>query len=401
MEGCLVGGLDVVDCGLTPTPALLVALREEKAQGGLMVSGSHTPPEIAGILFFEADTGETDPSGQRKFDNLYRAEPWIESSPRKGSLRSMDVTDMYLGTLAREVSRIEGYKVVVDPGNGATCRTLPRALQAFGCTVTTINGEPNGKFPSRLPNPQPATLTELSKAVRESGSDIGVGTDSDGDRAIFATSDGHVLWGDLTGALFARDVLEGGGSDTIVATVNTSSMIKVICQEHQGRLIITKVGPPAIAEALRTVENIAFATEESGKHIWPQTILYGDAALSSGKLLEIIDKHGMSLAELTATLPTFYQLKSEIDCADSLKSRAMQSIIDTYKTEQNCTISTIDGLKSEYPDLSWFLIRASGTEPLLRCNAEGKTMEQTRELLSKANELAKTGLEKANGIEQA
>jgi phosphomannomutase/phosphoglucomutase len=268
-------------------------------------------------------------------------------------------------------------------------------LEAFGCSVTTINGEPDGRFPSRPPNPQPSTLTQLSRVVKESKADFGVGTDSDGDRALFAAADGRVLWGDLTGALFARDELQKRGGGVVITTVNTSNIINLMCKEHEGRLIITKVGPPAIAEALRSTEHTVFATEESGKHIWPNIILYGDAALASGKLLQIMNEQGMSLAELEETLPKLYQLKSAIGCPEDLKAQTMKFVVGLWRGGGRTRISTLDGLKVEYPDLTWFLIRASGTEALLRCSAEGRSLTEAHRLLALANELALEAITKA------
>jgi phosphomannomutase / phosphoglucomutase len=396
MGGLLKGGVDVVDCGLTPTPALLFALKEMNASAGVMVSGSHTPPEIAGVLFFLSDTGEMDSRGERSFERIFASEPWLRpSSGRKGSLQSMEINELYLREIGRHVGSIGGYRVVADPGNGATCATLSRALEAFGCSVTTINGAPDGRFPSRTPNPQPSTLTELSRVVREIKADFGIGTDSDGDRALFATEDGRVLWGDLTSALFAKNELEKHRGVTVITTINTSNIVKVVCQEHAGRLVVTRVGPPAIAEALRSSQDVVFATEESGKHIWPKIILYGDAALASGKLLHIMNERDMTLRQLANGLPKFYQLKFALDCPDGLKSQAMKFILDVWKDDGRGRASTLDGLKVDYPDLTWFLVRASGTEPLLRCSAEARNMSGARILLARATELALDGLKKA------
>ena len=396
VDGLLTGGVDVVDCGLVPTPALLFAMKEARATAGVIVSGSHTPSEIAGILFFLSDTGEMDSRGEKLFETIYQSKPWLrQSSERKGSVQSVEIIELYLNEVAKMVGHVGGYRVVADPGNGATCSTLTRALEAFGSSVTTINGEPDGRFPSRPPNPQPSTLTQLSRAVKENKADFGVGTDSDGDRALFATADGRVLWGDLTGALFARDELRKSGGGVVITTVNTSNIINLVCKEHEGQLIVTKVGPPAIAEALRSTEHTIFATEESGKHIWPNIILYGDAALASGKLLQIMNEEAMTLAELAETLPKFYQLKTTIGCPDDLKDQTMKFVVDLWKGDGRTRISTLDGLKVEYPDLTWFLVRVSGTEPLLRCSAEGKSMNEARRLLALANELAVKAMVKA------
>jgi len=399
MNGLLEGGVDVMDCGLVPTPALLFAMREAESSGAVMVTGSHTPPEIAGILFFLSDTGEMDPGGEGLFEEIYASAPWRQHRPgSKGSRGSLEILDAYAKTIEAKIGYIGGYEVVVDPGNGATCATLGRVLERLGCKVKAINGNPDGRFPGRLPNPQPSTLTQLSRVVKKAKADLGVGTDSDGDRALFATERGRVLWADLTGAIFAKNELKTHVGGTVISTVNTSSVIKRLCQEYGGSLTVTRVGPPAIAEALRSTENVIFATEESGKHIWPSIIFYGDAAVSTGKLLQIMKSEGMSLEQLQGDLPKLHQLKSTILCPDQLKGEVMKFVILSWKRRARggrSQTSTIDGLKVEYSDSSWFLLRASGTEPLLRCNAEARNLRRAQVLLRRATKLALRGIRMA------
>jgi phosphomannomutase len=389
MLGLVEGGVSVLDCGLVPTPALLCAVKESKASAGVVVTGSHTPSEIGGVLFFLSDTGEMGPSDERIFEKLY----WSKTSGDKvggknGSISSVEILDDYVRLIEKQLGNIGGYKVVVDPGNGATYATLNRVLEGVGCKIVTINGRPDGRFPARSPNPQPSTLTQLSRAVKRTKADLGVGTDSDGDRAVFATEQGDVLWADLTGAIFAKDEWQKNRGGVIISTVNTSCIMSLLCRKYEGSLKVTRVGPPAIAEALRSTENAIFATEESGKHIWPKILLYGDAAVASGKLLQIMKTQGLTLGQLRNGLPRLYQVKTAIQCSDQLKGKAMEFVNLSCKSKGLMRTSTIDGLKVEYPDSSWFLVRASGTEPLLRCNAEAKNLERARELLGRATKLA-------------
>jgi len=399
MNGLLGGGVDVMDCGLVPTPALLFAMREAESAGGVMVTGSHTPPEIAGMLFFLSDTGEMGPRGERLFEQIYAAAPWRHHpTSSKGSKGSLEILDGYTKTIEAKIGYVGGYKVVVDPGNGATCATLRRVLERLGCKVEIINGNPDGRFPGRAPNPQPSTLTQLSRTVKKTNADLGVGTDGDGDRALFATDKGRVLWADLTGAIFAKNELKMHAGGTVVSTVNTSSVIKLLCREYGGSLTVTRVGPPAIAEALRSTKNVIFGTEESGKHIWPNILLYGDAAVSTGKLLQIMKSEGMTLEQLQGNLPKFHQFKSTIPCPDRLKATVMKSVTLSWKGRSRngrIQISTLDGLRIEYPDSSWFLVRPSGTEPLLRCNAEARNLRRAQELLRRATKLTRRAIRMA------
>jgi phosphomannomutase/phosphoglucomutase len=395
ISGLLAGGVNALDCGIVPTPALLFAIKVLHHSGGIMVTGSHTPASTTGLLFFLADTGEMDERDELKFEGIFRTErlnrmPWNEV----GSTGALDILETYFEQLHKELGNLEGYRVVVDPGNGSTCGTLGSVLESAGCQVVTINGHPDGTFPARSPYPQPSTLGQLASAVQAAKADLGVGTDSDGDRALFAKS-GNVLWGDITCAMFVKEELRNHKGGHVITTINTSNVIRLLCKENGGTLTVTKVGPPAMAEALRGQKNALIATEESGKYIWPQILMYGDAALATGRLLQIMKKQHKTLEELETELPRFYQFKSTLPCPEQLKSRALAFAIDTWKEAKGVEVSTIDGVKVNYPNHSSFLLRASGTEPTLRCYAESPNLEEANVLLDRVNALAHDSLTKA------
>jgi phosphoglucosamine mutase len=387
--GLLAGGVNVVDCGVTVTPALLHALKNYRYEGGVSVTGSHTPAQMTGILLFLGDTGEMDQSHEVRFEEIYRDNqpgrmPWNQL----GKLAVLEVKENYFEALRKHLGLIQGYRIVADPGNGAAYDTLSSALESMGCEVITINEEPDGRFPSRSPYPQPSTLGQLSRAVVENGADLGIGTDSDGDRAIFVTSTGEALWGDITGALFAMHELDARNGGRVIVTINTSSLIQRVCKEHAGLVTVTRVGPPAMVEGIRKNSDAIFAIEESGKYIWPQVIMYGDAAFATGKLLQIMKSTQKSLNELRGDLPRFHLLKQNIPCPFELEPRAMELLMRSWKASGNEQVLAIDGLRVDYQDHSWFLVRPSGTEPVLRCYGEAPDLEKARLLLNIATGLA-------------
>ncbi|HYB85153.1 MAG TPA: hypothetical protein VED86_07470 [archaeon] len=401
VSGLLAGGVNTFDCGVIPTPALLFAVKKLRYSGGVMVTGSHTPAPTTGLLFFLADTGEMDERNELRFEELFRSErlkrmPWNEV----GCSSTLDILDTYFEALHQELAGIGGYRVVVDPGNGSTWRTLGPILETEGCEVVTINGQPDGAFAARSPYPQPSTLGQLALAVRDSKADLGVGVDSDGDRALFARG-GNVLWGDTTCAIFVKNELRKHKGGRVITTINTSNVIRVLCQQYGGALTVTKVGPPAMAEALRAHKNALIATEESGKYIWPQVLMYSDAALATGKLLQIMKREEKSLEELEGEIPKFHQFKSNIPCPEQLKSRTLKFAVETWKDAKDVEVSTIDGLKVNYPNHSSFLLRPSGTEPMLRCYAESLNLDDAKKLLDKVNGLAREALAKAKAGQHA
>jgi phosphomannomutase len=397
ISGLLAGGVDVSDCGIVPTPALLFSVKQLQHSGGIIVTGSHTQAATTGLLFFLADTSELDERDELRFEQLFRAEqpkrmPWNEV----GISSKIDILETYFEELRRQLGSLGGYRVVVDPGNGSTCGTLGKILEDAGCEVVSINEKPDGTFPARSPYPQPSTLGQLASKVQEVQADLGVGTDSDGDRALFAKQ-GSVLWGDITCAMFVKNELKNHNGGHIIMTINTSNVIQLLCQQYGGTLTVTKVGPPAMAEALRREKDALIATEESGKYIWPRILMYGDAALATGKLLQIMKNEQKSLEQLETELPRFYQFKSTIPCPDELKPYALKYAVNSWKDVKDVEVSTIDGVKVNYPNHSSFLLRASGTEPNLRCYAESLNQDEAKNLFDIVNKLAHESLAKAKG----
>jgi len=355
ISGLLAGGVDALDCGVVPTPAMLFAVKKFGHSGAVMVTGSHTPASTTGLLFFLSDTGEMDEHDEQRFEGYFRSEQLKRMSwSEVGSSSTLDILEPYYEELRNELGYLGDYRVIVDPGNGSTCKTLGTVLESAGCEIITINGQPDGNFKARPPYPQPSTLRQLAATVQDEKADLGVGVDSDGDRALFAKQ-GEILWGDTSCAIFVKNELRNHNGGRIITTINTSNVIRLLCQEYGGTLTVTKVGPPAMAEALRDQKNALIATEESGKYIWPQILMYGDAALATGKLLQIMKREQKSLEELERGLPRFHQFKSTLPCPEQLKSRTVEFAVDTWKGAKDVEISTVDGIKVNYPNHSSFL----------------------------------------------
>ncbi len=273
--------------------------------------------------------------------------------------------------------------MVIDPGNGAASGVLLPLFERLGCLSIAINDNADGRFPSRSPYPRREVLGKLKRAVLETSADLGVATDGDGDRAIFVDERGEVAWGDVAGSLFAIDRLEHGDGRTVVAPVNSSQLIRDVCR-GRGKLVTTRVGPPAIIDALRSHSDSVFGFEETGKYIWPEVLLYGDVSLSTFRMLELMGSQGKTMKELTASLPRYHMVKRAFRCDDSRKE-AIHALILRSSLPPGARRITLDGVKLVYPDRSWLLLRPSGTEPFFRCYAEAKTAKE-------AEGLAKDGI---------
>jgi phosphomannomutase len=386
ISGLNSGGVSVRDCGVVPTPAVLHYMKREGLGGAVVVTGSHTIPPVIGLLFFQRDGGEISVRMQERLEALYfrgslSPNPWN----RMGRSKPGEALGPYRDSVLKEADSrpIRGRHVVIDPGNGAASGVVVSLFERMGCKVVGVNDRPDGRFPHRSPYPRREVLGALKRAVREASADLGVATDGDGDRAIFVDERGGAVWGDVTGSLFALDCLDRRGGGTIVAPVNSSQLIGDVCR-GRGRLVTTRVGPPAIIDALRSHEGSIFGFEETGKYIWPEVLLYGDVSLSTVRMLELMERRGMTMSELTATLPRYHMVKRAFRCSESHKAAIGERVLQ-LSAGSGAKLVTLDGVKAVNPDRSWLLLRPSGTEPFFRCYAEAKTAK-------KAEELAKKGI---------
>jgi len=393
ISGFLSSGLNVEDCGIAPTPAILWTLKKRELNGAVVVTGSHTPKDMIGFLFFMKDTSELSYAESIKFENLYNREFNRLTSNKIGKCLKIDISEIYLGSILEHVDSNKisssNYKVVLDPGNGASTYFCSDIFKKAGVETVIINNEPNGLFPNRDPYPRPEVLNVLSSKVREFNADLGSASDGDGDRAIFVDEQGRVLWGDVSGAIFAKNELIKYGGGAIVAPINSSQLIAWVCQNYGGKLFFTKIGPPAIVEAMKE-KNAIMGLEETGKNIWPNSIFYGDWVLSSLKMLEIMAKENKSLSEITKTFPNFYMKKEAFYCESNVKKEVLTQILENWKErDEGAQLITIDGLRINYEDNSWILFKPSGTEPIFRVYSESTTQERVKELANTGSKIIK------------
>ena len=398
--GLLHGGVDVEDCGVIPTPAVLWALKKRELSGAAVVTGSHTPKEMIGFLFFMEDTAELYGEQILQFENIffYKDKQLVRNVI--GKRFDTDISDLYLRSVLHHVDfnkiNSSNFKAVLDPGNGASASFCTEVLHAAGVETIVINGEPNGLFPGRDPYPRPEVLGDLSKKVKESKADIGSASDADGDRAIFVDHEGSILWGDISGCVFIKDVLLKNGKGPVVVPINSSKLVNWICDKYNGRLVFSQVGPSAIVNSIKR-EDALMGMEETGKNIWPDSILYGDWILSTLKMLEIMAEEQKSLCEIVKKFPKFYMRKKTYPCPEKLKHIVLTQVLKEWKKrEEKAEIITIDGVRINYPDGSWLLFRPSGTEAVFRIFSESQKLSRVEELENVGSELVNRTLQYIN-----
>ncbi len=376
----LAMGVNVYDAGVSPTPGTVRLMKELHADGAVSITGSHTPPYIAGVLYFLKDTGELGVKDSQRVESIYyRVKERPKSWRRLGRKEVLnDPIRIYVESIKRDVGRLHPYRIVLDAANGAVSAFAKAVFEDLGIHADIVNGTPLGSFPSRLPSPIPQHLEEFRRAVRDMKVDFGIATDSDGDRAIFVSGRGQIVLGDTAGAYFAERALTRNGS--IVTPINSSDSIIIITRRHRAKIIWTRVGPPAIVDALRRHGEAVFAFEESGKYIWPGTLLYGDAVLSTLKAME-----DGEFERNLGQVPRFYVVKREVRSSDEIKYRAVE-IVDS---RLNVKKVKKDGIKAFFGSHRWLLIRASGTEPVIRVFGHSRTKRDAEEIAAKGVEMVR------------
>src|SRR3989441_3189062 len=384
LEGAVAGllalGNDVDDYGLITTPALEFLVKTTSFSAGVMITASHNPPEYNGFKLIDSDGIEIARSKEEKMELLIYQDKWRTTyQPGQRVCREEGIGSYFekleSQVLARDAT--QNLKIVIDTGNGVAALTTPKLLRTLGARVIGVNDVIDGEFPGRNSEPRPESLGALSKIVREEKADLGIAHDGDGDRAIFVDEKGIVQPGDRTLALIEDELLKDHPGAKVVTPINTSMVVSEIASKRKGRLILTKVGSIEVA---RTVVRVGalLGGEENGGIFYAPHHPVRDGTMASVLVVNAIARTGKSLSKLLDGLPKFYMVKEKIPCDERAKDRTMKALKARL---QGRISSNLDGVRVDIAGRGWFLVRASGTEPLLRLYAEAKTERQVQQIV--------------------
>ncbi|HRH28709.1 MAG TPA: phosphomannomutase/phosphoglucomutase [Aquabacterium sp.] len=371
VRGLASTGLDVVDLGAVTTPMLYYVAATRGQHGcssGIQVTGSHNPKDYNGfkmVLGGRAIYGD-DIQGLRQ---RIEAEDYASG---QGSLSELNVLDEYTRRIVGDCKLARPLKIVVDSGNGIPGASAPGILRALGCEVTELYSEVDGDFPNHHPDPsKPENLVDLIAAVKAQGADLGLAFDGDGDRLGVVTKDGHNIFPDRQIMLFARDVLSRVPGGKIIFDVKCSQQLAVAIREAGGVPVMYKTGHSLVKAKLKETGS-PFAGEMSG-HIFFAERWYGfdDATYTAGRLLEILSKAADPSAVLDALPTSFSTPELNVPCAEGEHHELVEKLRQTA-TFDGAELTTIDGLRADYPD-GFGLVRASNTTPVLVLRFEGQT----------------------------
>jgi phosphomannomutase / phosphoglucomutase len=382
-----LAGHHAIEVGLLPTPAIQYSVPRLGAGLGVIVTASHNPPEFNGVKCIAADGLEAS----REFEEAVEAAIERSETPaapydRVGEI-SVDTLGArrYLDGIVARVDRARiaarRFSVVLDCANGAGAVTGPALLRRLGCRVVTINGQIDGTFPGHYPEPTEAHLVDLKRTVTAVGADLGIAHDGDADRAVFVDGAGRYVPGEETLALLAKDAVARHHGGVVVTSISSPRSVEDAIRPLGGRFVYTRVGSPAISHEMQR-SGAVFGGEDNGGLIDPGLQLARDGAMTAAAALDLLARDGRPLAELLAELPRYVLVKEKIACPAEARDRVLARVEAALAAGAE-RVETIDGLKA-YRDGGWVLVRPSGTEPLLRVLAEGRTPEVARTLADRA-----------------
>ena len=375
-------GVDVVRLGVASTPTIARSVGWLDADLGIAVTASHNPAPDNGLKFWNPSGQAFDRAQSRKIvtdviGNSHRVADWDAF----GTERVVDdAADRHVAHLVDRFEPMD-VPVVVDLGNG-TGRVTVDALYELGCTVDTLNAQPDGRFPARKSEPTAETCHRLRETVAATDALFGIAHDGDADRMVAVTEDGTFVPGDALLALFGREAASEG--DLVAVPIDTSLLVSDIVGGVGGEVVYTPVGDVHIA-ARATDPDVVFGGEPSGAWIWPHETLCPDGHYAACKLASLVSCEG-SLSGLLAGFDG-YTTKRENLRLDN-PDRVMDGVVGRVLSEYD-TVTATDGVRVDTDD-GWFLVRASGTEPLIRLTAEAQDPERATELLEEARSLVST-----------
>ncbi|HYE01132.1 MAG TPA: phosphomannomutase/phosphoglucomutase [Alphaproteobacteria bacterium] len=378
VEGLVACGLQVDRVGLGPTPMLYFATRDSEADAGIMITGSHNPPEYNGIKMM-LGKGPVYGDAIQQIGRLAAAGDYENG---QGSARQVDVKARYVDRLVKDYQGTRDLTVCWDAGNGATGEILRLMTAKLPGKHILLFDDIDGNFPNHHPDPTVAkNLVDLQRAVAEHKADMGIGFDGDGDRIGAIDGQGRIVWGDMLLAIYAEDVLKRFPGSTIIADVKVSQTFFDGIARQGGQPLMWKTGHSLLKAKMAEVGS-PLAGEMSG-HIFFNDIWYGfDDALYCGvRLVDLVSRAGTSLASLRDRLPAVVNTPElRFQVSEERKFQVVEEVKQRLKAS-GADVIDIDGVRVKTAD-GWWLLRASNTQDVLVARAESTNDEGLERLKS-------------------
>jgi phosphomannomutase/phosphoglucomutase len=385
--GLNASGCDVISIGMVPTPMLYHAVYTKDVDGGLMITGSHNPPDHNG---FKICLGKAALFGSQiqEIREIAEAGEFVEGT---GTFSEEGHLNAYCLDVVSNIKMGERkLKVVIDSGNGMGAVTAVPIYQVLGVDLIELYSKPDSTFPNHHPDPTvEENMSDLVRSVVEFEADLGIAFDGDADRIGVVDEKGRILWGDELMVLLSRATLLEKPGSTIIAEVKCSQRLFDDIKQKGGKPIMWKAGHSLIKAKLKET-NAALAGEMSG-HVFFADRYFGfdDAAYAGARVMELLSKADKPLSEMLADLPpSFSTPEIRVECSDETKFEVVKLVSEHYSRDHE--VITIDGARILFEN-GWGLVRASNTQAMLVLRFEADSEEHLsaiqQNVEAKVNEL--------------
>ncbi len=395
--GLMAAGADVADVGLIPLPTLAWYVSRHALSAGIYITASHNPPTDNGIKVFKSDGMEFLISDEEKIEEILAEENW-----RLADWSSVGTYDVISGAVSKYLEELSSKlapvkkkkipKVLIDSANGAASLTTPKLLKNLGAEVVSINSNIDGRFPGRYPEPRPDVLEPFIPVARDLGADVYLAHDGDGDRLAVVDPKTGFIKQDRIIALAAKYKLSLG-KGKVVVSIDCGNAVREVVESLGGELIIVRLGK--VHEGLARYSDAVIAAEP-WKLIDPSWGPWIDGIYQAGLIIKLMMEEGKDISSLMSDIPNYPQARYSIRVPKEYKGSLYEALKEYLlsKAPESAEVLTIDGVRINYEDKSWVLVRMSGTEPKVRIYGEAQTVKQLEDiigdLLRKAREYLKS-----------
>jgi len=382
ISGLLMCNINVVDIGIAPTPVLAFLTKRLNCTTGVMITASHNPPEDNGIKLWNSDGMAYTVHDEQLIEDAltskkYRMPIW----DKIGTLKyDYNAKKAHADEVLKRIEIKRYFKVVVDPGNGAASDYASTLFKKAGLDVLPTNDAPDGLFPNRSPEPTAETLKETISYLQKENADIAVCFDGDADRVVFCDKKGFIGYNEAISFIARLKILQERKMKKVVTTVETGRLLDYAVENLGGEVIRGKVGDGYVGHGVKD-EGASLGVEQVGVYIMPEMGYYPDSIYAVLYLLANIENVGEIRAFINE-MPTRYFDKKGVSVADKLKYEVMERVRDHLDAFSDYRLNSKDGLRLDFEN-SWILIRASGTESLIRVIAESEDWDELKKLIDK------------------
>ena len=386
-------GCEVIDIGIAPTPTVQLAVKYLSADGGIIITASHNPPQWNGLKFVRSDGIFLNEKQAQELISIYEKIPKPDETEKdlqviscKTDYAALDRhIDLVMSKISSANIQKRRFKVALDCCNGAGSVITPRLLKKLGCEIIAINTDP-GQIPPRGLEPIPANLSQLCRIAKEFGADIGFAQDPDADRLAIVSDKGEAIGEEYSLALAALFVLSkntGIKNKIVVTNLSTSRLTQDVASMFGAKTVRTKVGEVNVSEKIKEMGAL-IGGEGNGGIIWPEIGFGRDSICGIGLILDLLADRGKTVSQLVDSLPKYTMIKDKIDLPQGTDPSLV--LIAAEKKFSSAKIDRTDGIKIDFPD-GWLHIRPSNTEPIIRIIAEGTDQKCTEDLIEEIKEL--------------